>query len=82
MCYQLYLSGRYETCQALCDNLLAYQNGGDDMTSSIDAIRAACRIAQEGETPPELSMDHAVEEYHFDPFAGLDIDVLRTVSNP
>ena len=82
MCRRLYLSGRYDACLALCENLLAYSGCGDYMASSIRAIRDACRSARTASPPPTHSAVETDTPHDFDPFAGIDISLLRTPGNP
>ena len=82
MCRRLYLSGRCESCLALCENLLAYGGCGDYMANSIREIRDACRSARTTSAPATTSAVENGDPHDFDPFAGIDISSLRATGNP
>lgn len=82
MCRRLYLSGRCESCLALCENLLAYRGCRDYMADAIRAIRDACHSTRTTSAPATTSVIENGIPYDYDPFAGIDIRLLRATDNP
>ncbi|MCH7872687.1 MAG: hypothetical protein IID33_13405 [Planctomycetes bacterium] len=82
MCSRLYLAGRYESCVALCENLLEYNGGGDYMADSIRAIRDACHSARTTSKPASSTVVETDTAYDFDPFAGIEISLMRATGTP
>ena len=82
MCRRLFLTTRYESCVALCENLLAYSGCGDYMADSIRVIRDACHSARTATAPATSSLVETDTPHDFDPFAGIDISLLRATGGP
>lgn len=82
MCRRLYLTGKYESCVELCENLLAYSGCGDCMVRSIRVIRDACQSARTASAPTTSTRIETDTSHDFDPFAGIDISLLRSPDGP
>ncbi len=82
MCRQLYLAGRYDACVALCENLLAYTGSADYLAQPIRAVRDACQSARSTSAPATSSTADADATFDFDPFAGIDVNALRSANRP
>ena len=86
LCHLLCRERRFKTCAALCNTLVNYTSGGDDMGRVFVYMRDACRIAESQTStsqPPECGSSDFSD---FDPFAGFDIKALvesaRATSQP
>lgn len=81
LCKLLYVAGRYKACAQLCDAVLNFQAGSDHMVAAYSALREGCKVA-ESQPAPRLEAIETGIDPRFDPFGGIDIDVLRSAEKP
>jgi hypothetical protein len=76
LCYRLYAAGKRGACEALCGSLLAYSGSQDYLANDFLLIQKTCRSEKTSTAPAWVPTFQS--GFVFDPFAGIDIDALRT----
>lgn len=80
LCKLLYVRGCHGACAQLCNAVLADQASGNYMTAAYSALRDGCRAAETQPAPRLEAIDTGIDP-NFDPFGGIEIEVLQAADH-